>query len=282
MKHLKIFSLESDYYSYRNSDSFIAPNISLVESVGIFYNPQICNIITYTSSTNDIIIPSETSGFGANLISNSYENGVGIMMFDGNITNIPSRAFLNCTSLTGVVIPEGVTSIGQGAFQDCTQLTRITFGNGITSIDQSAFSGCSGLKEVHINDIAAWCNIDFGGGVAANPLQYARNLYLNNELITELVIPNGVTSIGNQAFSYCSRLTSIEIPNSVTSIGEYAFSGCSGLKSITCVAITPPSLSTYTFNSVSKNIPVYVPQDSINTYKEASGWKAFTNIQQIQ
>ena len=102
----------------------------------------------------------------------------------------------------------------------------------MTSIGNQAFFYCSGLKEVHINDLVAWCNIDFGSS-DANPLYIAHNLYLNNELITELVIPNGVTSIKNNAFAYCSGLTSVTIGNSVTSIGEDAFCGCYGLKSIT-------------------------------------------------
>ena len=102
----------------------------------------------------------------------------------------------------------------------------------MTSIGGYAFSGCSGLKEVHITDLAAWCAIEFGVN-SANPLYYAHNLYLNDELITDLVIPDGVTSISEYAFRDCSSLTSITIPNSVTSIGIVAFWNCSSLTSIT-------------------------------------------------
>jgi hypothetical protein len=95
-----------------------------------------------------------------------------------------------------------------------------------------AFSGCSGLTNVNITDISAWCNISFADG-DSNPLYYAHKLFINNELVKDLIIPNDVTSIGKYAFYGCSGLTSIEIPNSITSIGKYAFYGCNGLTSIT-------------------------------------------------
>ena len=115
-----------------------------------------------------------------------------------------------------------VTDIISDAFSGCSALTSITIPDSVTSIGDSAFSGCSSLKGVYISNLAAWCRIDFGG-YGANPLYYTHNFYLNEELITELIIPNGVTSIGNYAFYSCTLLTSVVIPDSVTSIGEGAF-----------------------------------------------------------
>ena len=148
-----------------------------------------------------------------------------------SVTSIGNYAFEDCSGLTSVTIPNSVTSIGRQAFYSCTGLTSITIGSGVTSWGQNAFNGCTSLTTVHISDLAAWCNISFDYG-GASPLAYAHNLYLNGELVTDLIIPNSVTSIGN-AFQGFSGLTSVTIPNSVTSIGSGAFSGCSGLTSVT-------------------------------------------------
>ena len=209
-----------------------------------------------------------------------------------------------------VVIPEAivhnnvtcsVTSIGEDAFVGCFGLTSITIPNSVTTIGKYAFFVCSGLKEVHISDLAAWCNISFGSD-DANPLFYAHNLYLNGELVTDLVIPNCVTRIKNYTFYGCSGLTSITIPNSVTTIGYEAFRDCSGLTSVTigsgvgyiyseafancgnltdvyCLATTVPSTNSDAFNkSYPEYMTLHVPAESINSYKTTAPWSSFGNI----
>ena len=170
------------------------------------------------------------------------------LVIPDGVTSIGSDAFSGCSGLTSVTIPSSVTSIGKKAFDGCSGLTSVTIPNSVTSIGSSAFYNCSGLKKVIVPDIKNWCSIKFGENYA-NPLYYAHHLYSDeNTEITELIIPDGVVSIGSSAFYACSSLTSVTIPNSVTSIGSSAFYGCSGLKSITWNAKNYPAFSSYSSN----------------------------------
>ena len=208
------------------------------------------------SGCNKLIQAENGVGYVGRWVVDCDGTGTTITLRD-NTVGIAKAAFFGCSRLTSIAIPSGVTAIGASAFGDCSGLTSVTFGENsqLTSIGESAFSGCggltsiaipssvtsvgasafedcSGLKSVSIGDIATWCAIDFDDA-EANPLRYAHNLYLNGESVTELVIPNNVTSIGDYALEGCSGLTSIEIPSSVTSIGEGAFYNCGGLTRIT-------------------------------------------------
>ena len=177
----------------------------------------------------------------------------------GSVTSIGAYAFDKCTALTSVTIPDGVTDIGESAFDNCTALTSVTIPDGVTSIGSYAFNncgnlasvsippsvsiigigafcGCDNLEAVHISDLAAWCNISFSDWYD-NPLSFTyAYLYLNGEEVKDLVIPKGVTSIGDGAFIGYNHLTSVTIPEGVTSIGMSAFNFCMSLAKVTISA----------------------------------------------
>ena len=227
------------------------------------------NEIWYTSTDGEVVIPNATDVFGANIVSNTYENGQGVITFDGCVTKIGNFAFTNCSNLTSVTIPDSITLIGSWAFNGCSSLTGVTIPDSVTSIGNGAFEWCSTLTSVTIPDgVTSIGDYVFGScsSLAAFYGKFAstdnRCLVVNGILnsfapaglaeytipesvisigsfafsgcsLISVTIPNSVTSIGNFAFSSCRSLVNVTIPDSVTSIEEYAFYGCSSLSSVT-------------------------------------------------
>lgn len=146
------------------------------------------------------------------------------------LAEIGDSAFYGCSRLTEVSLPRGLKKIGKGAFM-CKSLESISIPASVTRIRDGAFNYCNELKTVNISDVAAWCNITFEGS-GANPASLAEALYLDGELLTELVIPEGVTKIGAYAFENNKHLESVRIPSTVSAIGEDAFKDTSRLSDL--------------------------------------------------
>ena len=226
--------------------------------------------------------------------SNEYSGSVTIppsVTYSGRtykVTKIGDRAFMGCSGLTSVTIPNTVTEIESGAFNGCSGLTSVTIPNSVTMIGGGAFSGTSWL----INQPNG---LVYGGKAAyrykgavpsgtsvvikEGTVSISPNCFETLGGLTSIEIPNSVTSIGKEAFRSCS-VTSVTIGNSVALIGEYAFYGCDGLTSLTI----PNSVTTiggYAFYGCSGltgalTIPNSVISIGGHAFEECSGLTSVT------
>lgn len=208
------FEVDGIYYNFLNGNA-VEVTYPNDDRWGTYSAP-----IDYPDYSGDVVIPDSVIYNGK-----TYQ-----------VTSIGNSAFYNYfydSSLTSVTIGNNVTSIGQEAFHQCSALTSVIIGKSVTSIGANAFGGCSSLtKTNYTGDIASWCDIKFDGW-HANPTFYSTNLYINNQEVTELVIPNNVTTIEDYTFGGMSSLTSLAISDGVTNIGTRAFERCSSLSSVT-------------------------------------------------
>ncbi len=201
-------------------------------------------VITNCSLNAEIVeIPSEIDGKSVTSIG-WYAFGctsLTSITIPDSVTSIGEDAFSGCTSLIAITIPDSVTSIEEDTFYNCTSLEAITIPDSVTSIGIYAFYGCTSLAKITIPDSVTrfrW-NAFFGTPWLAekqeeNPVVVVNGILIDGSTCTgNVVIPDSVMSIGEQAFLECTSLTSITIPDSVTSIGEIAFSGCENLAEIT-------------------------------------------------
>ena len=172
----------------------------------------------------------------------------------GNSTiSIGDRAFYGCEGLKRITISNSVSTIGKSAFYYCNNLEKISIGASVTSIGSNAFESCYSLARVEVANIESFCQINFANELS-NPLYYAHHFYINDQEITQAIIPPGVSHIGSYAFINCSNLKEVHLPNSITSIGKYAFNNCSGMVKVAVERVE--TLCQINFENMSSN-PLY-------------------------
>ncbi len=220
---------------------------------GLLYSFARAGLTTYT-------IPNSVTEIGSGAFWSC--SSLTSVTIPDSVTKIGYGAFSGCNSLTSITIPDSVTKIGYYAFQQCRSLTSLTIPNGVTWIGDSAFLNCSSLTSITISDSVTEIGYRVFSGCSS---------------LTNITIPNSVTSIGYEAFSECSNLRSITIPDSVTSIGGRAFLSCSNLTSVYCKPATPPAIGSGGFYNNASDRKIYVPTASVDAYKSASNWSAYSS-----
>ena len=255
------------FHAFHDCDSLIGiwvdennPSYSS-DTRGVLFSKDMTKLIRAPGAiSGEYVIPDGVTNIGDEAFEKCHS--LQSVEIGNSVTNISAWAFHSCSRLSSVIISDGVTTIGNSAFEFCYNLTTISIGSGVNIIGSNAFGYCSRLTSVKISDLAAWCGIAFIGS-NSNPLSYAGDLYLNGNLVTELVVPNGVISIGNSAFEGCTSLTMVTIPDSVTSIGQAAFSNCTGLTSIE-IPNGVISVGMSAFSSCTKLTSVTIPDSITN------------------
>lgn len=273
------------------------------------------SVLYYTSSDGMVLDPYNPDSFDANIISNEYVEGRGILSFDGDVTFIGSRAFYNCTRLTGITIPDSVRDIGPNAFYNCNGLTEINIPDNVRYIAEFAFRYCSSLKSFSgkfasadglylIDSKSCLVAVALGAidGEITVPVSVTRigcgafdkcpgligvtipdsvtsietTAFAECSNLAYVVIPNSVTEIGSWVFYQCNSLVSITIPENVTKIWSYAFSKCTNLTCVTVKPKFPPEGDFYMFDDTN-NCPIYVPAESVEAYKSAPYWSDYAD-----
>ena len=192
------------------------------------------------------------------------------------VTTIRTSAFVQCKSLTSVEIPDSVTTIGDSTFSGCSSLTSVEIPDSVISIGTNAFSGCISLENFDVDENNLNYASILDGKMLCNKDKTVVFSFAPASVFGDVVIPEGVTTIGDSAFSGCSSLESIVIPKNVSKIGSSAFKNCSSLESVEI----PDSVTTIgdsMFSGCSSLTSVEIP-DSVTTI----GSRAFSGCSSLE
>lgn len=230
-------------------------NLTSLDEFVFFKNLEIINSYSFKSCTNltSVIIPEKVS-------------------------RLSDDTFYLCQNLEVVNIPDSVEYIGDYSFGSCQKLRSVSFGSGLSTLGSMAFYNCISLNEFVVSP----SNQNFYSD--NNGVLYDKNMstivrFPSNLNIANYSIPNGVATIGPGCFNKNQHIVNLTFPDTIRTIRSNATNEFENLQSIICPIDTPPS--TQAFRNVS-NVTLYVPSQSVDTYKNNSAWNVFKEILPIE
>ena len=248
------------------------------------------------NSLNYIIIPKDVTWIGNSAFSQC--NNLTNIIIPNGVTTIGANAFLNCNRLENITIPNSVTTLGNSVFQGCTNLTTAIISNNITIIESTTFSGCTSLTTIEIPaSVETIKNTAFNGCTSLTSIEIPASVetieedaFLGCSSLKTVTFEKGSQLLmvdgyymDNGAFVGCRALTTVDMSacTQVTEIGDYAFSGTSKLQLFKIGTRTPPSCEYNVFMGINSYSVLKVPAGCVDAYKNATGWKEFTTISEL-
>ena len=196
-------------------------------------------------------------------------------------TELPDEALAECYRADSIALPANLERVGYAAFRGCMALKSIDIPASVSEIDDNAFEDCRSITAINFGgteDTQAQAGRTAAPTAQSELRRIGNWAFYNCHQLQHLVIPEGVTEIGDAAFYGCTYLEDLELPSTVTRIGDNCFALCSKLKQIRVRAAVPPEIEAKMFFDVNREIPVYVPEDCLDDYREDPYWREFNLI----
>lgn len=275
IKNKAFYSCDALEYLYLPNSLCNCPKDALYECTGTLHSDVKIAVVELAASKFTKLIYGDKAEIA--LIASNCTT-LKSVDFGTNLT--VTGSFEGCTSLTEIILPDQITTVG--SFAKCSNLEKFVFGNGVAVVNGRMANDCNKLKRLDVPSLELWCKISFKKEVGSyNPLQYVKNLYVDNKLVEHIefpstltkvnnyafygaeciksvTIPEGVVSIGEQVFTYCINLEKVSLPQSLTTIGQNAFSYCSKIEQLT-IPSNVTSIGSYCFMNCTGLKSIVIP-----------------------
>lgn len=266
-----------DFYECYNLKTLIVP-ASFFGVIEDDYQVTIDKLLPYMPEKLETLVlnDEELPRFGWDFIGRNRKTLKTIDMAATTNTSIAEEAFKNFYNLENLALPSQLEYIPYMAVAECKYIQSITIPATVTEIDDGAFENCRSLKSIIFEGEETPQGAPHRAAAEGSALwRIGSWAFYNCHQLEHLTIPEGVTEVGDAAFYGCTYLEDMTLPSTVQEIGDNGFALCAKLQKIHVKATTPPTIKAKTFFDVNRRIPVYVPDEVVDAYKDDPYWSEF-------